>query len=70
MTARWVQGVCCLGAGTGPSKPASTAAGSMQEACKDQVGDQVLNRLPREVMESPSLEVFGNRLDEALSDMV
>ncbi|KFQ87092.1 hypothetical protein N337_08048, partial [Phoenicopterus ruber ruber] len=28
------------------------------------------NRLPREVMASPSLEVFKARLDEALSNLV
>ena len=28
------------------------------------------NRLPREVLESPSLEVFKRRVDEALQDMV
>ena len=28
------------------------------------------NRLPREVVEAPSLEVFKTRLDEALGNMV
>ncbi|KFW68716.1 hypothetical protein AS28_10665, partial [Pygoscelis adeliae] len=28
------------------------------------------NRLPREVVESPSLEAFKRRVDEALGDMV
>ncbi|KGL81606.1 hypothetical protein N309_10319, partial [Tinamus guttatus] len=28
------------------------------------------NRLPREVVESPSLAVFENHVDEALGDMV
>ncbi|KFV10583.1 hypothetical protein N340_05176, partial [Tauraco erythrolophus] len=28
------------------------------------------NRLPRDVVDAPSLEVFKTRLDEALSDLV
>ena len=33
-------------------------------------GGEALNRLPREAMDAPSLEVFKTRLDEALSNLV
>jgi len=32
--------------------------------------DEVLNRLPREVVDAPSLEMFKARLDEALGSLV
>ncbi|KAK4806166.1 hypothetical protein QYF61_001089 [Mycteria americana] len=43
--------------------------GNGLKLCQGRVGKH-WNRLPREVVESPSLEVFKGRLDEVLRDMV
>ena len=38
--------------------------------CPEKGNEAVRHRLPREVVQSPSLEVFRNRVDVALKDMV